>query len=76
MRLLGAGSEPAADPKLTTREIETLRWTADGKTAWAVGQILSVSEDTVKFHLRNILRKLESNSKHQAVLKAMELGII
>ncbi len=76
IRLLGVETEPLNNPQLTPREIEILHWTAEGKTAWAVGQILSVSEDTVKFHLRNILKKLHSNSKHQAVLKAMGLGLI
>ena len=70
-----AGSLPDA-PTLTGRELEVLRWTMEGKSAWEVGQILSVSEHTVNFHMRNILRKLDSTSKHQAVLKAMALDIL
>jgi DNA-binding CsgD family transcriptional regulator len=64
------------DPRLTPREVEILRWTMQGKSAWAVGEILSISEHTVNFHLRNVFRKLDASSKHQAVLKAMALGIL
>jgi DNA-binding CsgD family transcriptional regulator len=76
VRLLGSDGELPRDPKLTAREVEVLKWTMDGKSAWSAGQILSVSEHTVNFHLRNILRKLDSSSKHQAVLKAIALGIL
>ncbi len=70
---------PAANdeiPDLTPRELDILRQTRDGKSAWAAGQILAISEHTVNFHLRNIQRKLNTTSKHQAVLAAMRLGLI
>lgn len=35
-----------------------------------------MSEHTVVFHLRNAMSKLEVSSKHSAVLKAMELGLL
>ena len=76
LRLIGVQSAPGDDPKLTAREKEILRWTMEGKTAWAVGQILRVSEHTVNFHLRNAQKKLDASSKHQAVLRALALGIL
>ncbi|SRR5664280_32003 len=76
VRLLGVQTAPKDIPRLTSRELEVLRWTMDGKSAWAVGEILAVSENTVNFHLRNVFRKLGSSSKHQAVLKAMALGLL
>ena len=63
-------------PRLTQRELEVLRVTRDGKSAWVAGRLLSVSENTINFHLQNINRKLSTASKHQAVLKAMALGIL
>jgi DNA-binding CsgD family transcriptional regulator len=48
----------------------------DGKTAWEVGVLLGVTERTVIQHLQNAMRKLDCNSKHQAVLKALRLGLI
>ncbi len=61
---------------LTDRERDCLVWTARGKTAWEVGQILSISEETVLFHLKNVTRKLGVFSKHHAVVKAVIQGYI
>lgn len=62
-------------PKLTLREKEILKWAYEGKTAWEIGVILSISERTVKFHFKNIYRKLSVMNRSQAVAKAMRLGI-
>lgn len=75
-RLLVPAAVPAGAPTLTPREREVLLRTMEGKSAWAAGQILGMSENTVNFHLRNIFRKLDTSSKHVAVLKAISLGII
>lgn len=63
-------------PELSTRELEVLKWTQAGKTAWEIGQILSLSESGVNYHLRSILMKLDAVNKHQAVLKALAQGLI
>jgi DNA-binding CsgD family transcriptional regulator len=63
-------------PDLTPRELEVLRWTMEGKTAWEVGAILGISERTAVLHIQNAMRKLGSNNKHQAVLKALRMGLI
>jgi len=63
-------------PRLTDREIDILKWTAEGKSAWAVGQILNISEHNVKYHIKRILLKLAVGSKHQAAAKAKSLGLI
>jgi DNA-binding CsgD family transcriptional regulator len=63
-------------PGLTQRELEALRWTMDGKTAWEVGAIMGVTERTAVMHLQNAMRKLGAVNKHQAVLKALRLGLI
>lgn len=63
-------------PTLTPREVEALRWTMDGKTAWEVGAIMSISERTAVLHLQNAMHKLACVNKHQAVLKAIRLGLI
>ena len=61
---------------LTAREREVLCWTAEGKTACEIGQILSISERTVSFHVNNILEKLGATNKVQAVVKAISAGLI
>lgn len=68
-------TEPPDRPALTPREQEALRWTMDGKTAWEVGTIMSISERTAVLHLQNAMHKLNCVTKHQAVLKAIRLGI-
>lgn len=77
-KLFAPQSSPAAAmaARLTPRELECLRWTMEGKTAWEVGTILSISERTAVLHLNNAMHKLECSNKHQAVLKALRLGLI
>jgi DNA-binding CsgD family transcriptional regulator len=69
----------AADPtlpSLTPRELESLRWTMEGKTAWEVGNVLGISERTAALHVNNATHKLGCVNKHQAVLKALRLGFL
>lgn len=75
-RLLSSDSSEAPPIHLTPREKEILKWTMEGKSAWAVAQILNCSEATVNFHVRNVLRKLDCANKHQAMLKAFSLGLV
>lgn len=63
-------------PALTPRELESLRWTMEGKTAWELGNILGISERTAVLHVNNATHKLDCINKHQAVLKALRLGLI
>lgn len=63
-------------PKLTPRELDSLRWTMDGKTAWEVGAIMGISERTAVLHINTAMHKLACTNKHQAVLKALRLGLL
>lgn len=65
-----------ASPLLSERETEVLRWATAGKSNWEAAKILNISERTVKFHLRNIYRKLEVNNRSQAVAEAMRMGVV
>jgi DNA-binding CsgD family transcriptional regulator len=76
MRVLVPTNASLDLPSLTPRELEALRWTMDGKTAWEVGSILGITERTAVLHLNNAMRKLGCVNKHQAVLKALRLGLI
>jgi DNA-binding CsgD family transcriptional regulator len=70
--------EGAADPaaRITDRERECLTWTARGKSAWSIGKILGVSEHTVNFHLKRCMSKLGATNRMQAVVAAVQLGLI
>lgn len=61
---------------LTPREIECLKWVADGKTEWEIGAILRISEHTADKHLSNARRKLKAVSGPQAIAHAMRLGVL
>lgn len=76
MRLLTPSAEAEPLARLTPRELEVLCWTREGKSAWEVGRIVGISEATVNFHLRNLCAKLGVASKHQAVLRALRLGLM
>lgn len=64
------------DLTLTPRELEVLKLTMDGLTAAAIGDRLAISTPTVNFHMRNLREKLGASSKHQAVLRALSLGLL
>jgi two-component system NarL family response regulator len=66
----------ARKPTLTGREIEVLELVAEGKTSRDIGDILYISENTVKNHIRNILDKLGLHSRNEAVLYAIRENII
>lgn len=76
LRVLSPAPVQTDRPSLTPRELEALRWTMEGKTAWEVGAILGISERTAVLHVTNAMHKLDCASKHQAVLKALRLGLI
>lgn len=75
-RILTPALSSPGRPSLTPRELETLRWTMEGKTAWEVGNLLGISERTAALHVNNATHKLGCVNKHQAVLKALRLGLI
>lgn len=54
---------------LTQREIECLRWTLHGKSAWEIGCILNIRRSTVSFHLENAKLKLGVRTVAQAVAR-------
>jgi DNA-binding NarL/FixJ family response regulator len=69
-------AEHAIDNMLSMREIEVLRLVASGNANKLIADQLSITEETVKFHVRNILSKLGANDRTQAVTIALKRGII
>jgi two-component system NarL family response regulator len=56
--------------------MEVLRLLAEGLPNKELARALAVTEDTIKTHVRHILEKLEAQSRTQAVLAALRLGLI
>ncbi len=67
--------EIAEIEELTERESEVLRLIAQGLNNKAIGEQLSISPNTVKAHLRNILEKLQLNSRVEAATWAIRHGL-
>lgn len=63
-------------PSLTEREIECLKWSAEGKTYEDIGMLLGISARTVRFFLENARHKLGSVNTTHAVAAAMLRGLI
>jgi DNA-binding NarL/FixJ family response regulator len=76
----GIGTRPVRkqDPfdKLTDRELGLLRLVADGLSNRAIAQELSISENTVKYHMKNIFQKLDAQNRTEAVTVALQTGIL
>lgn len=76
-RLIGEGRN-AGEPevKFTAREIQVINYIASGKTSAEVADILSISENTVGFHMKRILSKLDCHTRTQAVVEAYRRGYL
>lgn len=68
--------KPSTYPALTTRELECLRWAAEGKGAWDIASLLGITERTVFFHLTNACTKLGVATRQQAVAQALVMGLL
>jgi DNA-binding NarL/FixJ family response regulator len=69
-------SEPGGDVALSDREIEVLNLLKRGFSYVESGDILGVTGNTIGAHVRNIYRKLQVNSRSEAVFEAVQQGII
>lgn len=65
-----------AKPNLTAREVEVLRWVANGKSAWEIGEILDITKRTVDAHVQTSVRKLGAANRTHAVALALRDSII
>lgn len=64
------------DTGLSTREIEILRFIADGRSNKEIGTDLGISESTVKGHVNHLLKKLKARDRTEAVTLGLRRGLI
>ena len=69
-------AEFMGDDNLTPREIEVLRLIRDGNRNKEIASLLSISETTVNFHIKNIVDKLRANDRTHAVTIAVRRGLL
>jgi DNA-binding NarL/FixJ family response regulator len=65
-----------AEYRLSAREMDVLRLLGDGHSYKTAAVDLNVSQDTIRFHVRNVYEKLHVHSKSEAVLKAFRVGLL
>lgn len=70
-----ADLNPPAEP-LTAREIDVLQRLVEGDTNKAIARALGISDNTVKFHVNAVLTKLGAQSRTEAVVRALRLGLL
>jgi DNA-binding NarL/FixJ family response regulator len=75
-RLMREIRAPDSPEKLTDRETDVLRLLALGKSNKQIARELSVGDTTVKTHVSNILAKLNLDSRTQAALHAVRIGLV
>jgi NarL family two-component system response regulator LiaR len=75
-RLMQVVSSPESPEALTERETEVLRLLAQGQANKEIARSLNISEKTVKVHVSNILSKLRVQSRTQATLYAIRVGLV
>ncbi|MEM9510819.1 MAG: response regulator transcription factor [Cyanobacteria bacterium P01_E01_bin.35] len=68
-------AERITNSKLTTRETEVLKLLTKGLSNQEIAAALNITEGTVKFHVNNILSKLEVSDRTQAVITAFKRGL-
>ena len=78
--ILGSGSEAAtcgdAESALTAREMDVLRLVALGWSNERIGDELGVSMNTVRTHLANLRAKLGAETRLEAVMAGLRLGLL
>ncbi len=62
--------------KLTKREVEILRWTAQGKSSEEIANLLHLSVNTINYHIKKSIAKLDAPNKTAAAVKAAVLGLL
>jgi DNA-binding NarL/FixJ family response regulator len=69
-------AEHIGDERLTTRELDVLRRIASGNRNRDIAELLFISEETVKVHIKHIMDKLGAKDRTQAIAIAVRRGII
>jgi len=69
-------AESMSHPELSERERQVLQYMANGRSNKEIGQVLYISENTVKAHVKSILMKLDAMGRTEAIAIAIKRGLI
>ncbi|MEV4346930.1 response regulator transcription factor [Actinoplanes sp. NPDC049596] len=70
------GSPPVRGPQLAVREVETLRWVAQGLTHRQISRRMGLTEATVNTYVKRIRAKLNAGNKAELTRRAVDLGYV
>jgi DNA-binding NarL/FixJ family response regulator len=73
---IGPDTESSAPIALTVRELEVLRMMATNRTNREIATAMTVTDETIRSHIKHILAKLQQPNRTQAVLSALRQGLI
>ena len=73
---LGTPAEEPSPDRLTARELDVLRLVTAGRHNKEIAAELGISENTTKYHLRNILEKLHAQSRTEVATRALREGLL
>ena len=77
LAILGPARPVAAESvRLTPRQTEVLQLLGQGASTEDIASMLHLSKETVRNHVRHVLRELEAHSRLEAVARAHELGLL
>lgn len=70
------GSRCGHDPGLSTRELKVMQEVANGHNDREIGEILRLATDTVKYHLKQVYKKLNVHSRTRAAISLVLMGLV
>lgn len=71
-----SGIDQAPEQELTARELECLKWTAEGKTTSEIADEMMISAATVNYHAKKSIAKLNAANRHHAAIIAIRAGLV
>jgi LuxR family transcriptional regulator, quorum-sensing system regulator BjaR1 len=69
-KIRGSTSASGGGPKISPRELECIRWLAEGKTTWEIGTILGIAEGTVSKYIKSASIKFGTSTRAHLVARA------
>ena len=61
---------------LTGRQLECMYWITRGKSSWDISKILGISENTVNYHIQQVLRHFDTSSRMVAAIQCIKMGLL
>ncbi|MCY1459877.1 HTH-type transcriptional regulator AlkS [compost metagenome] len=71
-----AATSPKVNPLLTSKELEVLNFLSKSMSNKEIARAMDIGEETIKWHMKNLVSKLNAAGRKHAIVRAKQLGII